>query len=476
MIADARPVSAWRRRAQRIVLLTTSALAAAAAAPPARADDPGIASDIPISGAGGSKLTLGDAVSRALEHGYDAVIAQIESDRAQESAEGLRGAYYPQLSVAMQAGYSNRQQEKLEAFDSDGTLKKYGLANMANEPWLAVVVEQIILDLSRWRRVQRQDLEAEAARLAEVVEREAIAFVVTRSYADLLRLESLVRASQQRVEEARWLDSQAELLLEAGRALDAERERVAIHLAEAEMIVESLAGRYGDARAALWAAIGGGEPPSSWPTLDPASVPALAVRELPAGVEQAVQRAPELRVLDLKVRVEEANVAAARADRYPKLALQGGYNHYGINRYDNFADEAFIFVGMEVPVFDGFQIRSAISGAKKTAELARLRHKSALQRKTARVRELTRRLETANRRAAIAERRVAVVREQQRLADLRLRAQRAPLADSLAAREQTLREVVNAVDSRYQRIELWATLEREMGGLVQLVAPSATDH
>ncbi|MFP8873609.1 MAG: hypothetical protein VCB42_03525, partial [Myxococcota bacterium] len=56
----------------------------------------------------GDRISLSQAVGRALGRGFLAQIARLESGQAEEQMLELRGAYLPQLLIEAQAGWSNR--------------------------------------------------------------------------------------------------------------------------------------------------------------------------------------------------------------------------------------------------------------------------------------------------------------------------------------------------------------------------------
>ncbi|MFP8874754.1 MAG: TolC family protein, partial [Myxococcota bacterium] len=145
----------------------------------------------------------------------------------------------------------------------------------------------------------------------------------------------------------------------------------------------------------------------------------------------------------------------------------------GIKRYDEFKDAGYVFVGMEIPLFDGLQTKHSIAGARKAAEIARLRYRSALAQKRTRVEGLMRKLETATRRAELAGRRDLSSRSQQRHADLELQAQRGDLDSALTARRRSASDAAISIDRRFERIEVWARLQRETGRLVRRLAPDS---
>ena len=170
--------------------------------------------------AGTDTLTLDDAVTRALRDAPAAKIARLEAGQADDAAAAARSIYYPRASVSSQAGYSNRQDDTVDALNGQYKLKRYPLSSLgSSEPWLSLYLEQMVFDLRQWRSAERSQLEAEVAQVVEAQQRETISDNVLNSYLDVVRLEQLGALDRQRVTDAEWLNRQAGLLLDAGRAL-----------------------------------------------------------------------------------------------------------------------------------------------------------------------------------------------------------------------------------------------------------------
>jgi outer membrane protein TolC len=424
----------------------------------------------------GATLTLADAVSRALDDGPEARIARLEADQADRVASGARGAFWPHLRVTSRAGYSNRQDDKLVAVDGQGVVREYGLATLGSDRgWLNVFVDQILFDLSGWRRIERTELEAEAARVAEASQRETISFETLERYTEVLRLERLYALDEQRLAEARWLDAQAEELFKAGRSLPAEREQAVLNLEEARIDGELRMQALADARRSLWQAIGASDAEGGALRLVPDSVPVPAAVEGDPAADDALASTPELRVLALRRRMEEISLAAVRAERLPTLGVRTGYSNYGTKRFDNFTDELYVGVNFDLPIFDGFRTKASIDAQAKATEIARLRYDAMLETKRVRVRELVRRLAMALRRPELAERRAGVAHELARLANLNLQAQRGTLDAALAASAAATADGRAVVDAEVERVVVWARLQRETGRLAATVtgAPAA---
>jgi len=426
--------------------------------------------------AGTDTLTLDDAVTRALRDAPAAKIARLEAGQADDAAAAARSIYYPRASVSSQAGYSNRQDDTVDALNGQYKLKRYPLSSLgSSEPWLSLYLEQMVFDLRQWRSAERSQLEAEVAQVVEAQQRETISDNVLNSYLDVVRLEQLGALDRQRVTDAEWLNRQAGLLLDAGRALPGERDQAALSVDEARLATDDDAATLVEARIALARLVG----------VDSDAAPTLAVAadNLPvvttAGIdperEETTRAAPALRALELRKRMEELGVSAARAGYLPTLAIRGGYFHYGTRRFDSFESELAVGVDLKIPVFDGFQTSNSVDGATKAAEAARLRYDAMREDTRAHLRELMRQLRAALQQPAVADKRAKMAAERQRLADLSLQGQRGSLGQAMAARVDATREARALVEAKLAPLRLWAAVQRETGRLAATLAPAAVE-
>lgn len=424
----------------------------------------------PARQAHAQSLSLREAVSRALTEGYDSQLAQLEAERSHADYEQARSFFLPKIAVTSYAGYSNRINDKLEVLDHDGVPRTYGLATLgARDGWLNFTLDQVLLDVSRWREAASGRMAARAARVQEEQGRENVAFEVTRRFANLVRIQQLEQLSSAAEEDAEWIDDQARLLLEAGRVLATERQAVALHLADARIDARSRRLEAREATASLWIAIAPTQVAPDAIQVDTSGLPAPSAAGALEVDYASLEQSPELRALDLEHRIQEKKVGAARGGWYPKLKLYGGYSHYGINRFDNFEDEFLVGIDFKLPLFDGFETKSAIGSASKSAEIARLRHRSALVAKRGRIRDLERQLRSVSEELELTGLQQETAHERRRLADLNLRAGRGTLNQALGARERYVRVLEEAAATRFRQIELWAEIQRDLGLLTQVI-------
>lgn len=419
-------------------------------------------------------LTLDEAISKALAEGTAARIARLEADRADHGAKEARAAVLPQVGVTSDLGWSNRYDDTFIALDQNLKAQEYGLATIsADRAWLQLYVSQILLDLKQFREIEREKLAAEVAGLAEARDRDEIAFEVLRRYARLVALERKAEIAAEQEREAAWLDEQATHLVGAGRALPIDRNLVRLHATDAQFAERNWEQEIASARAELWLAIGEDEPLRV--PIDPDSLPNVDVSAIAYGVVDEVGHSPEMRILDVRRRMELASVGAAKAGRLPTMKFVSGYSHYGPKRYDAYEDELWVGVDVEVPIFDGLRTSHAIKGAQRDAEIARLRYQQTLAEKRARVRELLRRLHAGVEKLDLARDRVEASAEQVRLANLNLKAERGDLGSAVTANENHTRLALEAVDTEYEQVELWASLQREVGRLAfKVLGPVAS--
>jgi len=415
-------------------------------------------------------LTLEEAALRAFDHAPNARIARLEAARAEDDVSLAESSYYPLVGMSSQAGWSNRMNDTLEAVDAEGRVHKYPISSLGSqEGWFNVFVKQLVFDLGKWRLIEQNEIEAEAARISEAQEEETVTFDVLSRYTDVLRLQHLLDVEDQAVRNAERLDGQAQILLEAGKCVPAQREEVRVHLETAKVNATVRRDQLASERTALVIAIGDPELVADSLVLDPESLPAMEGAPDLEGAISHVETAPEVRILDARRRAEEVRVSAARAECYPKVDVVAGYSNYGIKRYDSYPDEVHAGIDFKMSIFDGFRTKHMVSSALKDLEIARLRYQSLLDAKRARVSDLARQLAAAQRRAELRRQQAKLSAKRMDLADLSLKAERGDLDAALAAHRQRTQNAQAAVEAEYARIRLWATLLHESGQLARTI-------
>ncbi len=351
--------------------------------------------------------------------------------------------------------------ERLEAVDADGDVHKYGLGSLGSrDGWFNVMVHQVVFDLARWKQAERAEREAEVAALDEAQRRESASYDVLEAYVNVLRYQELLDNQRRRIVEVEALDQRAASLLEAGRSLAGERDEVALYLQEVKLEFLAREDQAQAARRALSLLLGDNE---SLARLRLGTDAFARLDALPADPDGAIAKSPELRLLAMRKQIEELGLESVRAERYPVVALGGGYSHYGIYRYDNFPDEVRVGIDFELPLFEGFRRMHTTESAEKAVAAASVRYDALRDSKRARIDALTAGLDAAVRGAELLGERERLGNERIRLATLALDTQRGSVGVALAARREVDAVVDASVTARFQPVLLRGQILREAG-------------
>jgi len=420
--------------------------------------------------ADGSPLTLQAAVSKALQANPQVQIAVLEAGKSHDALGEARSVYLPRFWVSSTAGYSNRWNEKLRAVDGSGQERVYGLTSLgATDGFFNVGVDQVLVDLKRWSEIGQAARGADVARAAEAVRREQIAAEVIQRYSEILRLEHHLAIETERQRRAMNLDTQSAAFAKVGRALPSDLALVRLGADSARADVQARSADLAGAREALMETleleVDGNAVARAPVALVEDSLPGedrLGRLDTPTELSQA----PDLRLLDFQQQLAQETVNTAKAGRFPTVTLRGQYSNYGPKRYDNYPDELRVGIDARLTLFDGMQTDSAIAEAQKGLAVARLQYRSALEQKRCTVRALTRRLAALQTSGALATQRAQNTREQFRLAGLHLETGRGSLAEVADALDGWTRTEHDAVDAHFDRVVVWATLQREAGQLI----------
>lgn len=417
-------------------------------------------------------MSVVDAVRRALTEGPSIRIAGSERRAAESAAAAAESIFWPKAHVTSRAGYSDRLNDRLRAVDGSGREREYGLLALgASEGWFNVFVHQTLIDVSRWADARRAAFEAEVARISEAEIRERIAYDVVQAYLLVQEFEHLVAHQRHRLESAVALYDRAEVLYRAGRCLGAERDDAALYRREVELDLSSFERQRGDAANRLLWHIGtdrlAPDPQLAPDVVDIQERDAVDIQESGGATPEELDRAPELALWAVRRRIAEARIDAARGSRYPSVGIGAGYSHYGIKRFDSFADEMRAGIDFRMSVFDGFQAHNAIAAAEELLAALVARQAAARETKRLHLNELESRLASARVEEGLAAERVRLGEERVRLADLALDTQRGALSVALAARRDADRSLRVAARSRFAPTLVQAEIARERGRLVE---------
>jgi outer membrane protein TolC len=190
-----------------------------------------------------------------------------------------------------------------------------------------------------------------------------IVFDVTRSFYDLGNARQQVAVARSALRAAQTVEQAVQARLENGLAIKPEYLQARQQSAQSAFNLEAALGAESDAQAALIESLG------ILPT-DQLQVADYADSPLPAAPENSVDQLidlalsqrPDLVIKLANLRARQAEVRAARADFYPKVAVGGNVGDATLNT--SVADSAYFGgqhtvygadVSVELPIFDGFE-------------------------------------------------------------------------------------------------------------------------
>ena len=303
-------------------------------------------------------LTLRDAITRALRYN----LATIESGESARIARGERLLALSRLLPQVSAGVSeNVQQLSLATFGLRGLPGIPNIVGPFSYSSANVSVSQALFSLESIQRFRAARTAEQAAQLSYQDILDAVTLTVGNAYLQVIEADSRIEAQEAQVRNAKALYDQARDEVQAGTAprIDVTRTEVQLHTEEYSLSVAH--NSFQTAKLTLGRAIG---------------LPLGQQFELanklpysdidPINLEDALQTAYKSRK-DLRAALQyektaELSVSAAKRERYPVLAFNGGYGDVGPtfnHSHQDFTAE----VGVRVPIFTGGRIKGDITQA-----------------------------------------------------------------------------------------------------------------
>jgi len=410
------------------------------------------------------RLSLGDAVDRALADGTAARLAQVRVEETGARAREARSTLFPRLDG--QVADSNQVINLATfGFTPPGISPVVGPFNVFDARVTAAV---LIVDLAARRRYDaaRRAIAVSESERAKT-ENDVTAAVATL-YVALQQARAQVEQTRANVDLFQKLRDLARHQLDAGIATALDTTRAEVQLAQQRQALLVSRNQENYSRLALLHAIGADMSDEVEPTETLAAPPG----EVPSA-EEALQDArrfrPELRTADDELDVARLTIAAEKAGRLPTLGLQaeGGYNGNDLN---NTSWTRSIGAAISVPIFTGGEMAARI--AEQEARYRELQIRRS---------EVERQVEEEVRRGVLAlenaENRVAVAEENGRLARQELDFARDRFANGLSNNievDNAQTALTSARDSRIaaeaERARAWFELERATGTIRNAIA------
>ena len=318
-------------------------------------------------------LTLRQVAERALTQSPDALLSQLDEQRAQRDIDVARDPYTPKFIVGSGLG------------------KSFGFPMIGGA---APSVFEARGSASIYNRKQQFELKQarEAARGAGIESadrRERAVFAAVEMYLDAERKARMAEMARRQIESARKLDEIVRARVEEGRELPVEAKRSALEVAKAEQRVTSMEAERDYAEGSLALILG--LPPGDRVR---AAGEERATAGIPADEREAVRLAAaenkEIRRLESAMAAKGLEVQAQRSSRYPQFDLVAQYALLGrFNNYEDFfrkfqRHNGQLGMSMQIPLWlspaaQALASKAELDGAKLRIEWQQARGRVALE-------------------------------------------------------------------------------------------------
>ncbi|HVZ86488.1 MAG TPA: TolC family protein [Polyangia bacterium] len=231
------------------------------------------------------KLTLADAVVRALKHNPTVTVAEAEIARADALVKEARAGWFPTLNA--NAAYTRLDHDRVAA----GVVEE-----AANELAASLTLTVPLIQAPAWTSTRHAKDNRTIAEASAVDVRRQVAEATARAYLTVVTQHRLIAASETaRVNAKDHFDyAHTRLVGGVGRSIDEVRAQQ--DLASVDVQVQSTYVALERAREALGVLVGASAPVDSIDDVDLGPMPSLA-----AALQDAPSRRPDLRVLEQRV-------------------------------------------------------------------------------------------------------------------------------------------------------------------------------
>ncbi len=315
--------------------------------------------------AGAVQLTLNEAIKRGLATNLGPISAL--NSQAQTSANRLqsRSALLPNIAlnasetvtqVNLAAYGLSFQAPPGSSFSIPTVVGPYSYSQLQG------TLSQSILDVVNLRNYRASQQLERAAALSARDTRELVIFAVAGSYLQTLAASSRLLSQQAQVENAQAVYNQAVVRKEAGTNSRIDVVRSLVELQTQQQRLSSIDSDFRKQKIAL-ARLIGLPLDRDLRLAETFSSDQVLMPDADETMRKAFSRRADLRAAEAQVRAAELALAAAHAERYPSVTLNGDYGVIGPNPAH--AHGVFAVTGgVSVPIWEGGRIRGDIQEAE----------------------------------------------------------------------------------------------------------------
>ncbi len=416
------------------------------AAPAAAADPPAILA--------GPALTLAEVIARAITNAR----SRIAADRTQ--AERLRLAVARGLLLPRVDGFATYEHSRDYAPASG-----VGSARGPDDEWrVGVRLEQPLFDFSARRLYDRAVARVDELDAQRLQVEESQALLAAEAWVDLARATALVDARADDRDLANRFAELAQLQVDAGVAEPLDALRAATTRSEAEGIYLQAVQLQRRAAVQVLRAIDqpqSGVLPRPQGDLPAPPEPLADMSEL---MREAVASRPEMAESAAALAAVEAELAAIRQARLPRVALVGEAGVRGSELEDT-GETWRVGLDLRVPIVDGFSFGSRVDATRLDVLRLRLQRDDTLAAIAAAVQTSVHDLASTVSRAAVAAQGLELGREELRLAEERFRVGVASNLELVTAQRALARARGDDIAARHDRALAAVRLAASLGRL-----------
>jgi outer membrane protein len=284
-------------------------------------------------------------------------LARIEAEEF--GVRASRGPWFPSFSFSASAGQTGSQgQPGGQSVVRTGLQRSYGYG---------VSLSQQLVDFGRTHHnIRSSELQLGLTRLSYLQTRQTVLDNVVQSYFNLLRQMQAIKTGEENVRNAWLVLKRAQGFLEAGTGAKIEVIQAEADLANAKFVLIQAQGGYGRARASLAQAMG----LEYLTDLEPVETELeLPDWEIEVVRQYAQTKRPDVASASLSVALAETRIRLAKAEYYPTLSANAGYN---------WNDSVFppnntiysVGLSLSVPLINEPGLSSAVGAAKANHQAA----------------------------------------------------------------------------------------------------------
>lgn len=370
------------------------------------------------------RLTLRQAVARALEQNPEVVLARLAEQAAEQQVEIARDPFIPKLYAGSGAAYTSGFPMSIEG-SAPTVVQARAVA--------AVLNRRLSHELAGAREAVR------GARLDTTARREQAVLRTTELFLEAERLGRAVELTGLQVESLERITDAVRARVAEGRELPVELRRAELDVARARQRAQTYMAELAHAEGLLAAWLGYPAGDRVTPTPEETRPPKLP-ESAEAAVAAALVSSLEVQRLEAELAARGYRIKAERAARLPSLSLVAQYGVFArFNNYDEFfrkfqRHNGQIGVAFEIPVFTGTAAAARASEAEIELERLRAELESARRRIAVETRHRFEQVRLAETAAEVARQDLELARERVGIALARFEEGRALLSEVEQAR------------------------------------------